>query len=411
MHHAAGSLAKLGKEFKCPKEYSEVEYVKPSKGTVIPLSPKRKADETGLEYTCNAIYNQKWTNTDLREFKKHGYEIGKIIKAVEFTEKPKVTFGELNRELFDKRLIAKKEGNKIQADRYKLSMNGNYGKTLEKPIRHRTKILRSNATDDYKRMQEHATFIESLTQGKDKGNILNYHVMKDGSVVYEEKTINPINKNAPAQVGAEILSESKAIMNKLLDINPYAIHYMDTDSGYVKNKIIDIAKKRNLIGNDMGQFKNDYGEGKKCVYGLFAAAKCKCTVVSDMKNPWLSVSTTWKGVPLNMPANPAEKILLNNPRAKNNYEKISSFREYAIARKEMISKYERFINWEPVKMDTQILWKRGYEFGVTTTDDGKKMICKRERKQQDAQTVVIKCGPYKGIYENVLLPFGWEAPE
>ena len=384
--------------------------MKAGKGTFIPLAPKKKDDETGLEYNCHEVKNQVYTNTELRELRKRGYILGEPVAAIAFTEKSPVSMGELNKRFYEERKVAKKNGNKLESDRLKLVMNGNYGKCIEGLIRTKDMIIRAVDKDDEARMDKHREFLKSLREGEDKGKILNYHVMRDGSVIYTEKTENPVNRPAPCHVGAEILAQSKVILNSLSQINPFENYYMDTDSVYLPSTMVPIADKKGLINDDMGGFKNDFGEGKRCVKGIFAAAKCKLCVITDERHPWLSVCTTWKGVPIKLPANPAEQRTLQGPRIKSNMERVTSYREYALARAEIVDRYERYLKWEEVEMAPQILWKRGYRFGVTTTEDGKRMVCKREQKRHLAQTVVIKHGPFKGVYEHCMLPFGFEYP-
>ena len=69
----------------------------------------------------------------------------------------------------------------------------------------------------------------------------------------------------PSQLGTFILSNSKRIMNNFvriidgLKINN--VYYEDTDSIYIKKKHWNNLDEANLVGEKLGQSKNDYGNG------------------------------------------------------------------------------------------------------------------------------------------------------
>ena len=84
-------------------------------------------------------------------------------------------------------------------------------------------------------------------------------------------------KTMPLPLGAFVLSNSKRIMNKFIHaINgPYTndVHYGDRDSLYIEKKHWRKLDKCRLVGKNLLQGKNDYGENSGICYGLFLASK------------------------------------------------------------------------------------------------------------------------------------------
>ena len=181
--------------------------------------------------------------------------------------------------LFKARIIAKNNGNPIQAI-YKLLMNSCYGKCLLKPIETEMKIITNKNIDSY--IQKNYNFIREFTQLKNK------------CLVKETKTINDHFNNVYA--GVEILSMSKRIMNEVIcsaeDLK-LKIYYQDTDSIHINDEDINILQKefnkkygRELIGSNMGQFHSDFDlDGATSeIYAtksLFLGKKCYLDVLES----------------------------------------------------------------------------------------------------------------------------------
>ena len=72
------------------------------------------------------------------------------------------------------------------------------------------------------------------------------------------------------------------------------IYYGDTDCVYIHKNDYNIIIEKGLVGKDLFQSKNDYGENAGIVYGLFLAPKVKYCIVID-ENGILSQKTTFKG--------------------------------------------------------------------------------------------------------------------
>ena len=86
-------------------------------------------------------------------------------------------------------------------------------------------------------------------------------------------------------MGAFILSNSKRIMNNFVRIidgfKKNSVYYQDTDSLYIEKKYWNILDENNLVGEKLGQGKNDYGNGG-IFYGLFLAPKIKyCLTINE----------------------------------------------------------------------------------------------------------------------------------
>jgi len=72
------------------------------------------------------------------------------------------------------------------------------------------------------------------------------------------------------------------------------IYYGDTDSVYIHKNDCNVLIEKVLVGKDLFQSKNDYGENAGIVYGLFLAPKVKyCIVIGE--DGVLSQRTTFKG--------------------------------------------------------------------------------------------------------------------
>ena len=105
------------------------------------------------------------------------------------------------------------------------------------------------------------------------------------------------SNSQPCQVGASILSQSKRLMNDvIIALDRFKNHkkyYSHTDSVYIHKNDYNTLKEKSLIGKDLCQSKNDYGDAG-IVYGLFLAPKIKyCFVIDD--NGLLQQKVTFKG--------------------------------------------------------------------------------------------------------------------
>ena len=187
---------------------------------------------------------------DLIQFQKIEFT---IKKGYYWTGKRDYRIQEVIKNIFNKRLEYKKEGNPLEQI-YKLVMNSPYGKTIEKaPL---TDIL---YIDD--------EFLENYWR-KNYCKI-SEDTKIDGSTIHAIRVKKQTDKHFNfALFGIHILSMSKRIMNEVMtlaeDIN-CDIYYQDTDSMFVDAIKLPKLKEaykdkygRELSGKQMGQFESDF---------------------------------------------------------------------------------------------------------------------------------------------------------
>lgn len=143
---------------------------------------------------------------------------------------------------------------------FKLIMNSAYGKTITKAIETTTKYF-NNKKSFHKYSERNYTKITEFCESHGK-----YRIVE----------IKELNKHFNmCQVGSQILSVSKNIMNEVIctaEDNNINIFYQDTDSMHLESKNVKILSKifkdiygRELIGDNLGQFHSDFDiSGYKC---------------------------------------------------------------------------------------------------------------------------------------------------
>lgn len=194
---------------------------------------------------------------DMVKFQKIEY---RIIRGYYFNEGRNPKVNTLITNAFNKRLALKKQGNPAQKV-FKLLMNSSYGKTIQKPILEEIKIIKD--VEQY--MINHYSTIISRQPIKEDSNIWMCKV----NMAIDDQRMLP-------QVGIEILSMSKRIMNEVMctaEDEKIDIYYQDTDSMHLKEddvKTLQIAYnkkyKRELIGKNMGQFHSDFNGIKGSIH-------------------------------------------------------------------------------------------------------------------------------------------------
>ena len=205
------------------------------------------------------IYLDKQSILDLQEFQK--VELN-ILEGYYYNSGRNPTCKSVIRYLYDTRVEKKKQKNPIQAV-YKLIMNSAYGKTILRPITDDIMVVNKTGFD-----KKTKKFFDAWTKFLGK----NYNLIKDftdcGKVVIVRKHKSILEHFNNAQIGVEVLSMSKNIMNKVmclaedLKLKQYT---QDTDSIHIDYNEVKVLgdeynKKYNkeLIGNDMGQFHIDF---------------------------------------------------------------------------------------------------------------------------------------------------------
>jgi hypothetical protein len=244
------------------------------------------------------FYVDKYTLEDLIEFQNIEFS---ILEGYYFNEGRNTEICKVIKELFDERKIKKKEKNKIEKT-YKLILNSIYGKSIEKE--HLQKLHVKSSKDIWTFYDNNYKRINYMRQISEKK-----------WVAEEEKTMN--EHFAYPQIGVEVLSFSKRLMNRVMYLaedNNIEIFYQDTDSLHLYDKDIEklseyFFEKYNfeLIGEELGQFHSDFEDkrgiltDKKEVYsveGIFISKKCYLDVITtDVDFPKVSYHIRWRSIP------------------------------------------------------------------------------------------------------------------
>ena len=214
-------------------------------------------NEEGIRMFSNDMINKiikvdKCTLEDLIEFQQIDFD---IVRGYYFNQGYNNKINDVIQYIFSKRLELKKVKNPAELT-YKLIMNNAYGKSIMKPIENEIKLFTDkNEFDVY--IDRNYNWISSF----------NTFGIRDNK--YRVKVIKKLNDHFNiCQVGVEILSMSKRIMNEVMALsedNNLKIYYQDTDSMHLEEKDIDILQQkfnekynRELIGKGMGQFHSDF---------------------------------------------------------------------------------------------------------------------------------------------------------
>ena len=196
------------------------------------------------------VYIDKMGLEDAIKYQGLEYE---FINGYYYNEGHNEKIKETIQHLFRERLKYKKEGNPLQLV-FKECMNSSYGKSYMKPI---------EADNVYVKKDDFLKFVNR-----------HYNSIKIATPLYNGKgfkvsLMKPVDKHFNnAQVGVEILSITKRIMNEVMTLAEdlkLPIFYQDTDSIHIECKNIEKLateyKKingRELIGKMMGQFHTDF---------------------------------------------------------------------------------------------------------------------------------------------------------
>ena len=227
------------------------------------------------------------TSVDIQEIIKIGGRVVEIYEGVVYKENFKVSpFRKVIDILFNLRQEYKDKGDEVMELLVELLMNSLYGEQIRKDIEEKF-VCKSEMwmqTDYDERVEDYW-----------KLSGINYIVkmIDDAGLEDEIKKVNTM----PLHLGAFVLSNSKRIMNNFIHaINGFYtndVYYTDTDSLYIQNKHWNKLKDGGLVGKNLLQGKNDYGDGG-IWYGLFLAPKIKyCLTIN--KNGVIDEHKTFKG--------------------------------------------------------------------------------------------------------------------
>jgi len=239
------------------KNYSgyfvEIKVTEVNKKLDFPIMSYRNDDGVRVwsnDMVGKTLYVDKVTLEDLIEFHKIKFE---LLKGYCFNDGHNNNINYVIRYLFDERSKAKKVKNPVQ-EIYKLLTNSCYGRSLLKPIDIESKVIKEDILEDY------VCYNFSSIKSYIKLNDCNKYIVKQNKNI-----VDHFNR---VQVGTEILSMSKRIMNEVMCTAENAgikLFYQDTDSMHLFNEDIDTLRNifnkkynRELIGDDMGQFHSDF---------------------------------------------------------------------------------------------------------------------------------------------------------
>jgi hypothetical protein len=239
--------------------------------------------EEGIRLFTNDMIDKiikvdKITLEDLIEYQKIEFE---VIRGYYFNDGHNDKINKVIEYIFSKRLELKKVKNPAELT-YKLIMNNAYGKSIMKPIETEVKIF----TDE----KEFDVYID-----RNYNWINNFNTFGIDDDKYKVNVIKKLDEHFNiCQVGVEILSMSKRIMNEVLCLaeeKEIKIYYQDTDSMHIEEQDIEplsdaFTKKynRELIGKNMGQFHSDFSlDGASDVYATKSIFLGKKSYIDELK--------------------------------------------------------------------------------------------------------------------------------
>ena len=202
------------------------------------------------------MYVDKTSLEDLVNFQQVEYE---FINGYYFDEGHNTQIKTSMQYLFDQRLKYKNDKNMRGQSNplqlvFKELMNSAYGKTIMKPIEEKCDYVKREEIDKF--LDRHHNHIKIAT------------LLPNGRM-YKVRSMKTIDKhfNSP-QVGVEVLSMSKRIMNEVIctaEDKGLGLFYQDTDSMHIYTKDVPILAaafqekyNRELIGKALGQFHTDF---------------------------------------------------------------------------------------------------------------------------------------------------------
>jgi hypothetical protein len=225
-----------------------------------PQVPWRMKKNGLLLYPANE-FRGVYTSVDITEALNFGYKIVEVHQGIYWKNSSYIYRDYINT-FYEIRKKYKAENNPMESV-MKLIMNSLYGKMLQK-------------------IDTSVSFSKRIPVGV---------VMSEGDLPngqhYFRKRIFP-RDTLPKYLGIFILSYARRILNQIYSIlDPSDVYYSDTDSVYISKKNYErvLREKPDLIGNELGQFKNDYGEG--CVI--------KSALFADIKRYYLTFNTKVEG--------------------------------------------------------------------------------------------------------------------
>ena len=227
------------------------------------IHPHRTVNKRVI-YPSNQYFTGSYSSVEIKEMLTDGYIIKDIYYGIEWNQKARI-FEQLVNALYEIRKQYKSEGNAIELV-IKLILNSSYGKFLES-IDTKHEFISSDDISNF-------VIANDL---KGKKIVSDYEQLINGQ--YEVRyNLGTPEIRKPVQIGVFVLSYARALVNKVIRlIGIEHIAYSDTDSLYLTNdRYLELQSNKaftDMIGNNLGQFKNDYGTGVVIDYGVFLDQK------------------------------------------------------------------------------------------------------------------------------------------
>ena len=274
----------------------------------FPLIVKREENKQTNCNECVKMVVDMITLQDLITFQDISFKLGNgyIMKGNRDYRVQKVI-----QRLYDLRNEYKKTGNPTQ-EVIKLIMNSAYGKSIQKPIKSFLQFVKQDAFDWFVKDRYHQ--IHEITQIDDETYL--FELAKQKSLQFNNCVF-----------GVTVLSMSKRIMNEVMCLaedEGINIYYQDTDSMHIEadklNQLAEAFKEkydRELIGDEMGQFHDDFDELKhnpKAIVHISAGKKMYYDLLENDKGE-TAEHYRLKGIPQQCIKNTAAKLFQGSVKA------------------------------------------------------------------------------------------------
>ena len=182
--------------------FCKVDVITPPTDLVFPILPVRHKDH--IEWSAKIIYQGTYTSIDLFEASSRGYIIGNIVQCIVCKDSTTLLQSSLT-QLYEKRVESQ---DPVMRHVLKLIMNSIYGRMGQKDIKTFYSLYRKNSEgglDMTGRKQLYRCNVVSTEE-----------LVHDRGYLIEEVRKTPVLM--PVNIAAEILSNSKVVMNKLIDL-------------------------------------------------------------------------------------------------------------------------------------------------------------------------------------------------
>ena len=281
----------------------EISFQCPNKQIKHPILPRKKIITqksgkqifAGVEWSLTdgkGVYN----TIDIQNALKHGYKIKFTGNALVWEGVSNKIFKIYVDLVYNLKVNATKENNKVKRQIAKLMMNSLYGKTLQNPINTSEEICKNMEEIEMFVSQHIITYWDIVEN--DNNNV-------DYVILVGEKINNENITKKPRQLGSFILSYSRRLWLLFLEnIDPTLTSnitsYQDTDSMHIHGKHHNLLRNKNLIhSTKLGYLSNDCDNDAFIFYEINLAPKCYCYLSLD-KDGQIKTTMKSKGIMQNL---------------------------------------------------------------------------------------------------------------